>query len=310
MLDTLKLGFIGGGNMAAALIGGLIAKGAHGANIVVVDPTEPARARAEQSWGAHAAAAPGTELADRDVIVLAVKPQQMRDVCAQLAPHLGDSLVLSVAAGIRIQDLSRWLNGHARIVRAMPNTPALSGLGMTGLAANAGLSEADRATASAIANAVGKSLWVPAEAQIDAVVRAVAAHGLMDRPLEVVRVEHVVGSAVRQRIETKNSDRERIRIRNDRVRNLHAPIEVRPFLDDTERIVDARGHGIAGLVANHRLAEVPHAFERRRHRRTDVLIVVVTKLVIRREEEQFVADQWAAVRPAEIVDAELGLVDP
>jgi pyrroline-5-carboxylate reductase len=169
MLDTLKLGFIGGGNMAAALIGGLIAKGAHGANIVVVDPTEPARARAEQSWGAHAAAAPGTELADRDVIVLAVKPQQMRDVCAQLAPHLGDSLVLSVAAGIRIQDLSRWLNGHARIVRAMPNTPALSGLGMTGLAANAGLSEADRATASAIANAVGKSLWVPAEAQIDAV---------------------------------------------------------------------------------------------------------------------------------------------
>jgi len=103
------------------------------------------------------------------VIVLAVKPQQMREVCAQLAPHLGNSLVLSVAAGIRIQDLSRWLNGHARIVRAMPNTPALSGLGMTGLAANDGLSEVDRATASAIANAVGKSIWVPAEAQIDAV---------------------------------------------------------------------------------------------------------------------------------------------
>lgn len=169
MLDTLKLGFIGGGNMAAALIGGLIAKGAHGANIVVVDPTEPARSRAEQTWGARTAAAPGAELADRDVIVLAVKPQQMREVCTQLAPHLGDSLVLSVAAGIRIQDLSRWLNGHARVVRAMPNTPALSGLGITGLAANAGLSDADRAAASAIANAVGKSVWVPAEAQIDAV---------------------------------------------------------------------------------------------------------------------------------------------
>lgn len=169
MLDTLKLGFIGGGNMAAALIGGLIAKGAHGANIVVVDPTEAARLRAEQAWGARAAATPGPELADRDVIVLAVKPQQMREVCGQLALHLGNSLVLSVAAGIRIQDLSRWLNGHARIVRAMPNTPALSGLGMTGLAANAGVSEADRATASAIANAVGKSVWVPAEAQIDAV---------------------------------------------------------------------------------------------------------------------------------------------
>lgn len=169
MLDTLKLGFIGGGNMAAALIGGLIAKGAHGANIVVVDPTEPARSRAERTWGARTAATPGAELADRDVIVLAVKPQQMREVCAQLAPHLGDSLVLSVAAGIRIQDLSRWLNGHARIVRGMPNTPALSGLGMTGLAANAGLSEDDRATASAIANAVGKSVWVPSEAQIDAV---------------------------------------------------------------------------------------------------------------------------------------------
>ena len=169
MLDTLKLGFIGGGNMAAALIGGLIAKGARGANIVVVDPTEPARARAEQTWGAHAAASPGAELADRDVIVIAVKPQQMREVCAQLAPHLRDSLVLSVAAGIRIQDLSRWLNGHTRIVRAMPNTPALSGLGMTGLAASAGLTDADRVTASAIANAVGKSVWVPSEAQIDAV---------------------------------------------------------------------------------------------------------------------------------------------
>ncbi|MBP0500826.1 NAD(P)-binding domain-containing protein, partial [Mycobacterium tuberculosis] len=80
--DTLKLGFIGGGNMAAALIGGLIAKGAHGVNIVVVDPTEPARSRAKQTWGARTAAAPGAELADRDVIVLAVKPQQMREVCA------------------------------------------------------------------------------------------------------------------------------------------------------------------------------------------------------------------------------------
>ncbi|WP_055325178.1 pyrroline-5-carboxylate reductase [Ralstonia solanacearum] len=169
MLDTLKFGFIGGGNMASALIGGLIARGAQGANIVVVDPTEAARAHAVQTWGATADAAPGAELADRDVIVLAVKPQQMREVCAQLAPHLGDSLVLSVAAGIRIQDLSRWLNGHARIVRAMPNTPALSGRGMTGLAADAGLSGTDRDTASAIANAVGKSVWVPGEAQIDAV---------------------------------------------------------------------------------------------------------------------------------------------
>ncbi|CAH0447483.1 pyrroline-5-carboxylate reductase [Ralstonia syzygii] len=169
MLDTLKFGFIGGGNMASALIGGLIARGAKGANIVVVDPTEPARAHAAQTWGATAAAAPGAELADRDVIVLAVKPQQMREVCAQLAPHLRDSLVLSVAAGIRIQDLSRWLNGHARIVRAMPNTPALSGQGMTGLAANDGLAGADRDTSSAIANAVGKSVWVPSEAQIDAV---------------------------------------------------------------------------------------------------------------------------------------------
>ncbi|WP_197341302.1 pyrroline-5-carboxylate reductase [Ralstonia solanacearum] len=169
MLDTLKFGFIGGGNMASALIGGLIARGAQGANIVVVDPTEAARAHAVQTWGATASAAPGAELADRDVIVLAVKPQQIREVCAQLAPHLRDSLVLSVAAGIRIQDLSRWLNGHARIVRAMPNTPALSGRGMTGLAADAGLAGTDRDTASAIANAVGKSVWVPGEAQIDAV---------------------------------------------------------------------------------------------------------------------------------------------
>ncbi|MEF9384913.1 pyrroline-5-carboxylate reductase [Ralstonia solanacearum species complex bacterium KE056] len=169
MLDTLKFGFIGGGNMASALIGGLVSRGAPGANIVVVDPTEPARAHAAQTWDATTIAAPGAELADRDVIVLAVKPQQMREVCAQLAPHLRDSLVLSVAAGIRIQDLSRWLGGHARIVRAMPNTPALSGMGMTGLAAGAGLAGTDRDIASAIANAVGKSVWVPDEAQIEAV---------------------------------------------------------------------------------------------------------------------------------------------
>ncbi|SPA45495.1 Pyrroline-5-carboxylate reductase (fragment) [Cupriavidus taiwanensis] len=107
------------------------------------------------------------------MLVLAVKPQQFRDAAAQLLPHLPaggrGNLVISVAAGIRLQDMQRWLGGHTRVVRAMPNTPALSGMGMTGLAAPAGLSAADRAIASAVAEAVGKCVWVDGDDQIDAV---------------------------------------------------------------------------------------------------------------------------------------------
>jgi pyrroline-5-carboxylate reductase len=169
MLTQATFAFIGGGNMASALIGGLLKRNVPPHAIQAVDPFAEARQRLSNEFGIATADAPHAGLRDANVVVLAVKPQQFRDACAALAPHLGDSLVISVAAGIRLTDLSRWLNGHARVVRAMPNTPALAGMGMTGLTAPTTLPAADRALASALADAVGTSVWVKDDAQIDAV---------------------------------------------------------------------------------------------------------------------------------------------
>ncbi|TWG85733.1 pyrroline-5-carboxylate reductase [Cupriavidus gilardii J11] len=173
MLTNLTFGFIGGGNLATALIGGLIARGVPRASIRVADPYAPARERLAQEQGVKAVAEPDAELAASDVIVMAVKPQQFREAAAQLLPQLqtagGRALVISVAAGIRLQDMQRWLGGHARVVRSMPNTPALTGKGMTGLTAPAGLSAEDRAVATAVAEAVGQCLWFDGDAQMDAV---------------------------------------------------------------------------------------------------------------------------------------------
>jgi pyrroline-5-carboxylate reductase len=168
MLDTLTFGFLGGGNMASALIGGLVARGVPAGAIRVVDPFEDARQRLARTLGVQTLAAPDAAFGASDVIVLAVKPQQFRDAVASLAPLLQNNLIISVAAGIRLQDMQRWM-GTARLVRAMPNTPALAGMGMTGLAAAAGLSGDDRAIATAVAEAVGQCVWVEDDSQIDAV---------------------------------------------------------------------------------------------------------------------------------------------
>jgi len=168
MLDTLTFGFLGGGNMASALIGGLVARGVPASAIRVVDPFEDARQRLAQTLGVQTLAAPDAAFGASDVIVLAVKPQQFRDAVASLSPLLQNNLIISVAAGIRLQDMQRWM-GTARLVRAMPNTPALAGMGMTGLAAAAGLSDGDRAIATAVAEAVGQCVWVEDDSQIDAV---------------------------------------------------------------------------------------------------------------------------------------------
>ncbi|MDT6960527.1 pyrroline-5-carboxylate reductase [Cupriavidus sp. SZY C1] len=167
MLDSLTFGFLGGGNMAAALIGGLVARGVPAGAIRVVDPSADVRQRLAQT-GVQAMAAPDATFGASEVIVLAVKPQHFRDAIAPLMPLLADNLVISVAAGIRLQDMARWL-GRSRLVRAMPNTPALAGMGMTGLAAAPGLAERDRAIATAVAEAVGQCVWVDGDDQIDAV---------------------------------------------------------------------------------------------------------------------------------------------
>ena len=165
----MRLTFIGGGNMAIALIGGLV--GPHGGNatIAVVEPLAAQRELLAQRFGVAVHAQPSAAALDADVVVLAVKPQQMREVALGLAPFVAGRLVISIAAGIRASDLSRWLGGHRRIVRCMPNTPALIGAGITGLAAMPGLDAADREAARSVLAAVGETLWVDDESGLDAV---------------------------------------------------------------------------------------------------------------------------------------------
>ncbi len=170
MQNELKIAFIGGGNMAQALIGGLAGTLTAAANIHVVDVIPATLDGLAQRFGVTTASAPSAALAAADVIVLAVKPQQMRDVVASLKPFVQSSqLLLSIAAGIRAADLSRWLGGHQAIVRTMPNTPALVGKGITGAVAMAGVSPDQRQMADAILRAVGETVWIDDEAQIDAV---------------------------------------------------------------------------------------------------------------------------------------------
>ncbi len=164
----MKIAFIGGGNMAGALIGGLRRAGTAAADLLAVEIDAGRRAALERDFGIATAETPDARLTGFDVLVLAVKPQQMKSACAALAPHIGAQLVLSVAAGIRARDLARWLGTQA-VVRAMPNTPALIGRGISGAAALAGASQAQRDAAEKVLRAVGEVVWFADEAQLDAV---------------------------------------------------------------------------------------------------------------------------------------------
>lgn len=169
MQNNLKICFIGGGNMAQALIGGLAGKLTAAANIHVVDVNPDTLASLSAQFGVQTSSMLGHEVSAADVLVLAVKPQQMHEVASNLVQYVRGQLVLSIAAGIRAADLSRWLNGHQAIVRTMPNTPALIGKGVTGMAASSGVSPQQRETADAILKAVGQTVWLEDESQIDAV---------------------------------------------------------------------------------------------------------------------------------------------
>jgi pyrroline-5-carboxylate reductase len=169
MREGLRLTFIGGGNMAAALIAGLAGQLTDGANITVVDPNPEQLVKLADSFGVRTGSAIDLDAAASEVIVLAVKPQHMREVAASLQPLLKDALVLSIAAGIRAADLSRWLGGHGAIVRCMPNTPALIGQGITGMVALPAVSAEHRDLADSIMKAVGQTVWLEEEALIDPV---------------------------------------------------------------------------------------------------------------------------------------------
>lgn len=172
----MKLAFIGGGNMASALLGGLIARGVKPSALCVVEPRPAARRRLAAKLKVRASGAVDARVLACDTLVLAVKPQDMRAAAAPLAGKLAGKLVISVAAGIRLRDLQRWLDGHAKLVRCMPNTPALIGAGIAGLYAPPGVSAGERRRAERILGAVGKVVWVKDEALLDPVT-AVSASG-------------------------------------------------------------------------------------------------------------------------------------
>lgn len=172
----MNITFIGGGNMATALVGGLVAKGFTPSAIKVVEVLAEARKRLADSFGVKCFEAPAAAVPFGDVVVLAVKPQQMREVAGALAGSLRRELVLSIAAGIRLVDLARWLGGHGRLARCMPNTPALIGAGITGLYARPEAGAEGRAQAQAILEAVGEVIWVEDEGLLDPVT-AVSASG-------------------------------------------------------------------------------------------------------------------------------------
>ncbi|MEW5887716.1 MAG: pyrroline-5-carboxylate reductase [Pseudomonadota bacterium] len=165
----MKITFLGGGNMATALTGGLLKKGFASTDIKVIELQAENRQRLVRDFGVACFDSPTATALTCDVLVLAVKPQQMRAALAPVAPHLKDQLVVSVAAGMRIADISRWAGGYRRIVRTMPNTPALIGAGITGLYAGPEVDAAGRSQAERVLAAVGKTLWIGDEAQMDAV---------------------------------------------------------------------------------------------------------------------------------------------
>ena len=164
-----SLAFVGGGNMASAILGGLVRQGRATSDIGVLEPWAEQRERlASQFPGLHLWAQATPAMASAQTVVWAVKPQVMKEAAAACAPHVRHALQLSVAAGITTASLRAWL-GTDRLVRAMPNTPALVGLGMTGVLAAAGATEADRATADALLRTTGDVVWVHQEAHLDAV---------------------------------------------------------------------------------------------------------------------------------------------
>ncbi|EJE48586.1 pyrroline-5-carboxylate reductase [Acidovorax sp. CF316] len=162
------IAFIGGGNMASAIIGGLVRQGHPASQIEVVEPWEQAREALRTNYGIDAQTKAGPALQRARIVVWAVKPQTFKDAAAQARAHTQDALHLSVAAGIRSDSIAQWLASE-RIVRTMPNTPALVGKGMSALYARPGVSEGERQSVEAIVATTGEYLWVESEKQLDAV---------------------------------------------------------------------------------------------------------------------------------------------
>jgi pyrroline-5-carboxylate reductase len=170
-LQKAHLAFIGGGNMASAILGGLIRQGFAPAQVTVIEPFTETAAKLTADWGvevATAAASAATALSKADLVIWAVKPQVFKEAALPVAAFTQKALHLSVAAGIRSDSIARWLQTD-RVVRSMPNTPALVGQGITGLFARAGVSAPDQHLIEQVLKSTGEFLWVQQEADLDTV---------------------------------------------------------------------------------------------------------------------------------------------
>lgn len=165
----MNITFIGGGNMAAALISGLLQQGFASSQICVVEINAESRENIKKRFNVLVEEDLAKGAAHGDIIVLSIKPQQLVELAKQLGPLLDQHLVVSIAAGICATDIIRWLGGHERVIRVMPNTPSLVGAGVSGLFAAKGTYEQDKQNAETILSAVGTVLWVEQEEMLHAV---------------------------------------------------------------------------------------------------------------------------------------------
>jgi pyrroline-5-carboxylate reductase len=173
--QNMRLAFIGGGNMASAILGGLIRQGLAPKQVTVIEPFEETADKLRKEFGIEVHAAASDVLADANLVVWAVKPQVFRDAALPVAAFTPKALHLSVAAGIRSNSIARWLHTE-RVVRSMPNTPALVGQGITGLFARASVSANDKALVEQVLQSTGEWLWVKQESDLD-VVTALSGSG-------------------------------------------------------------------------------------------------------------------------------------
>lgn len=257
----MKITFIGGGNMATALIGGLKKQGFSIAGMQVVEPDEEKRTRLADDFGVRTTAIVDAAALDCEVLVLAVKPQQMKTAVAPLSGRLGQQLAISIAAGLRLADLSRWLGGYRCLVRAMPNTPALIGAGISGLCALPEVDREGRLTAERILGAVGKTLWIDDEALMDAVtavsgsgpayvfyfiealIAAGASLGLPEETARRLAVETFVGAS---RLAAESS--EPLSELRARVTSKGGTTEAALAVFQSLRVATAIGHGVAAAA--------------------------------------------------------------
>lgn len=214
-MNPHTIGFIGAGNMARSLAGGLLNNGWSTEHLLLSDPDANQRRGAEQALGLKTLADNVTLATAAEVLVLAVKPPALKAIAEEIAATVQEKrpLVISVVAGIRVDDIERWLGGNLPVVRVMPNTAALIGSGAAGLFANARVNASQRDTAESILRAVGVTVWVEKETLIDTITaisgsgpayfflvmevleKAAIKHGLDPRTARLLTLETAYGAA-------------------------------------------------------------------------------------------------------------------